>query len=81
MIKKTIAGGQSLPFPAKPSGSIAGRTMQESVYSPLPKERRLPEDAPNILIVPLNIYSSSIDRMTMSLNLTVKPSSVAARTN
>ena len=25
MIKKTITGGQSLPFPAKPSGSIAGR--------------------------------------------------------
>jgi arylsulfatase A-like enzyme len=40
-----------LPFPAKPSGSIAGRTMQESVYSPLPAEQRLPEDAPNILIV------------------------------
>ena len=31
MSKKTITGGQSLPFPAKPSGSIAGRTMQESV--------------------------------------------------
>ena len=41
----------SLPFPAKPSGSKAGRTMQESVYSPLPKTRRLPSDAPNILIV------------------------------
>jgi len=51
MIKKTITGGQSLPFPPKPSGSIAGRTMQESVYSPLPAEKRLPEDAPNILIV------------------------------
>lgn len=51
MSKKTITGGQSLPFPAKPSGSIAGRTMQESVHSPLPAERRLPEDAPNILII------------------------------
>lgn len=40
-----------LPFPPKPSGSIAGRTMQESVYSPLPDERRLPEDAPNIIVV------------------------------
>lgn len=48
MSKKTITGGQSLPFPAKPSGSTAGRTMQESVYNPLPEERRLPEDAPNI---------------------------------
>ena len=51
MIKKTITGGQSLPFPSKPSGSIAGRTMQESIYSPLPEEKRLPDDAPNILIV------------------------------
>jgi len=51
MIKKSVTGGQSLPFPAKPSGSIAGRTMQESVYSPLPEEPRLPEDAPNILII------------------------------
>jgi len=51
MVKRTITGGQSLPFPQKPSGSIAGRTMQESVYSPLPAERRLPEDAPNVLIV------------------------------
>lgn len=41
----------SLPFPAKKSGSIAGRTMQESVYSPKPVEKFLPEDAPNILIV------------------------------
>ena len=41
----------SLPFPPKASGSIAGRTMQESVYSPKPVESHLPEDAPNILIV------------------------------
>jgi arylsulfatase len=40
-----------LPFPPKPSGSIANRTMQESVYSPRPAQRRLPADAPNILIV------------------------------
>jgi arylsulfatase A-like enzyme len=40
-----------LPFPPKPSGSIAGRTMQESTYSPLPAVNRLPKDAPNILIV------------------------------
>jgi arylsulfatase A-like enzyme len=40
-----------LPFPPTPSGSKAGRTMQESVYSPQPKPRRLPADAPNILIV------------------------------
>ncbi|MCC8943603.1 arylsulfatase [Bradyrhizobium sp. Arg62] len=40
-----------LPFPPKPSGSTANRTMQESVYSPRPAERHLPADAPNILIV------------------------------
>ena len=40
-----------LPFPPKPSGSIAGRTIQESVYSPLPATSHLPKDAPNILIV------------------------------
>jgi arylsulfatase A-like enzyme len=40
-----------LPFPPKPSGSTAGRTMQESVYSPLPATKHLPKDTPNILIV------------------------------
>ena len=41
----------SLPFPPKPSGSTAGRTMQESTYSPKVAIRALPDDAPNILIV------------------------------
>jgi arylsulfatase A-like enzyme len=46
------AGAQEvLPFPPKPSGSVAGRTMQESIYSPLPAVNRLPKDAPNILII------------------------------
>ena len=40
-----------LPFPPTPSGSKAARTMQESIYSPLPKPQRLSEDAPNILII------------------------------
>ena len=31
----------ALPFPPKPSGSIAGRTMQESIYSPLPAVRAI----------------------------------------
>jgi hypothetical protein len=43
--------GSILPFPAKPSGSKAGTTMQESTYSPLPEPQRLPDDAPNILVV------------------------------
>src|SRR6187551_487186 len=47
-----LAGAQEvLPFPPKPSGSIANRTMQESVYSPRPAQRRLAADVPNILIV------------------------------
>ena len=46
------AGAQEiLPFQPTPSGSIAGRTLQESVYSPLPEPKRLPADVPNILIV------------------------------
>jgi len=40
-----------LPFPPTPSASIAGRTMQESVHTPRAHPGRLPEDAPNILIV------------------------------
>ena len=45
------AAQEVLPFPAKPSGSTAERTMQESIYRPLPSVNRLPKDAPNILIV------------------------------
>jgi hypothetical protein len=37
-----------LPFPPTPSASIAGRTMQESVYKQRVEPRRLPADAPNI---------------------------------
>jgi arylsulfatase len=40
-----------LPFPPTPSASIAGRTMQESVYEKRTTPRRLADDAPNILIV------------------------------
>ncbi len=40
-----------LPFPTTPSASVAGRTMQESVYERRVEPRRLPDDAPNILIV------------------------------
>jgi hypothetical protein len=48
---KKISRQDSLPFPREPSGSTAGRTMQESVYKPSPKPRHLPDDAPNILII------------------------------
>jgi arylsulfatase len=40
-----------LPFPPTPSASIAGRDIQESVYKPRVEPRRLPADAPNILII------------------------------
>ena len=45
------ASGETLPFPPTPSASVAGRTMQESVYQQRSAERHLPPDAPNILIV------------------------------
>ncbi len=41
----------TLPFPPTPSASIAGRTLQESVYKRRVEPRRLPADAPNILII------------------------------
>ena len=41
----------ALPFPPTPSASRAGRTMQESSYENRVKERHLPEDAPNILLI------------------------------
>jgi arylsulfatase A-like enzyme len=47
----TAHAQEILPFPPKPSGSTAGRTMQESIYNPLPAVDRLPKNAPNILIV------------------------------
>ena len=38
------ASAESLPFPPVPSASIAGRTMQESVYRRREAPRRLPPD-------------------------------------
>jgi hypothetical protein len=43
--------GEVLPFPPTPSASIAGRTMQQSVYRRREPERHLPVGAPNIMIV------------------------------
>ncbi|WP_426566094.1 arylsulfatase [Angustibacter sp. McL0619] len=45
------ASAESLPFASLPSGSTAGRTMQESVYQPREPQHHLPPDAPNVLIV------------------------------
>jgi arylsulfatase A-like enzyme len=43
--------GSVLPFPAKPSTSVTGPTLQESKLTPFPAESRLPKDAPNVLII------------------------------
>ena len=45
------SGSEILPFPPTPSASVAGRTMQESTHTRRVQPRRLPDDAPNILIV------------------------------
>lgn len=51
----SIADAQEvLPFPPTPSASIAGRTMEESVHKRRVEPRRLPKDAPNIIIVLLD---------------------------
>lgn len=50
----TPATGSSVPFPPTPSGSKAGPTIAESVYSPAKPVRRLPDDAPNIVIIMLD---------------------------
>ena len=46
-----MSSQEVLPFPPTPSASIAGRTLQESVYGQRVRPRRLPGDAPNILVV------------------------------
>ena len=51
LARAPVMAQEVLPFPPTPSASIAGRTMQESVYHGRVEPRRLPADAPNILIV------------------------------
>jgi arylsulfatase len=40
-----------LPFPPTPSASTAGLTMKDSIYKTRESKSRLPENAPNILII------------------------------
>ncbi|MFZ1746104.1 MAG: sulfatase-like hydrolase/transferase, partial [Nitrospirales bacterium] len=47
----SVFAQESLPFPPTPSASIAGRTMQESIYKQRVEPKRLPADVPNILLV------------------------------
>ena len=46
-----VSAQEVLPFPPQASGSTAGRTMQESIYSPAPKVSHVPKNAPNVIII------------------------------
>src|SRR5271167_4830118 len=48
------ADGSILPFPPTPSASVAGSTLQESTHQRRVEPNRLPEGAPNILIILLD---------------------------
>lgn len=51
-IAATVALAQEvLPFPPAQSTSIAGRTLEESIHQKTKEIKRLPDDAPNILIL------------------------------
>jgi len=54
MVDTTTADGSVLPFPKAPSASTAGYTLAESTHHRREEPRRLPTDAPNILIVLLD---------------------------
>ena len=43
-------GGASLPFPAPPSASTAGKTLADSTHQWRQRPKHLPADAPNIVI-------------------------------
>jgi arylsulfatase len=47
----SVEAQETLPFPPTPSASTAGATMQDSIYHRREQKRRLPADAPNILII------------------------------
>ncbi|MGP1346370.1 MAG: arylsulfatase [Phycisphaerales bacterium] len=51
MLGGPAAAQEILPFPPVPSASTAGVTMQDSTYAVREEPRRLPADAPNILII------------------------------
>ena len=61
LIVPTVALAQeSLPFPPKASGSKAGPTIAQSVYSPKKDVSRLPANAPNVLIIMLDDVGPAI---------------------
>ena len=50
MTEKPQVDGSFLPFPQTPSASVVGRTLAESKHQWRKDPKRLPEDAPNIVI-------------------------------
>ncbi len=54
LLPLSAAAQESLPFPAPPSGSKAGPTIAQSVYSPSKPVGHLPADAPNVVLIMLD---------------------------
>ena len=50
MKEKPQVDGSSLPFPQTPTASIVGRTLAESKHQWRQEPKRLPDNAPNIVI-------------------------------
>lgn len=50
-VAQTAVDGSILPFPPTPSASSAGLTFEDSIYRKRVEPRRLPEDAPDILVI------------------------------
>ena len=51
LLASPAVGQEALPFPPTPSASKPGLTIQGSTHQKRVTPRRIPEDAPNILIV------------------------------
>ena len=51
LLSSPVFAQQVLPFPPTPSASQAGVTMESSFYKKREEPKRLPDDAPNILII------------------------------
>ena len=51
VLPPTAGAQEILPFPPTPSGSTAGLTIQDSVYSKRVEPKHLADGAPNILII------------------------------
>ena len=51
LLRLTAGAQEILPFPPTPSASVAGLTMQDSIYHKREEPKHLAEGAPNILII------------------------------